>query len=144
MIVLCCCYCCCCCVLLNNNYMLLLLFCITQQQQQWQLQDLYKLIIRSLLSNITRIIVKQISFTATCSGMADLYIYRLMHIQIPKSDEPPGRDIWWQWKVQLLAVKPPTQRHLVAVQSSMASSWTPQPRIWGLSRMAICKYSYQA
>ena len=27
-----------------------------------------------------RPIVKQISFTARCSGMADLYIYRLMHI----------------------------------------------------------------
>ena len=36
-----------------------------------------------------RPIVKQISFTARCSGMADLYIYRLMHIQIPKADGPP-------------------------------------------------------
>ena len=35
--------------------------------------------------------VKKISLTPTCSGMADLciYIYRLMYIQIPKSDEPP-------------------------------------------------------
>ena len=27
-----------------------------------------------------RPIVKQISFTARCSGMADLYMYRLIHI----------------------------------------------------------------
>ena len=39
--------------------------------------------------------------------------------------EPPSSDIWWQWKVQLLAVKPPRQRHLVAVESSTASSQPP-------------------
>ena len=36
-----------------------------------------------------RPIVKQISLTARYSGMADLYIYRLMHIQILKADGPP-------------------------------------------------------
>ena len=54
--------------------LLLLLLCITQQQQG-QLQDSYKLIMKSLLSNIKRPIVKQISFTPTCCEMADLYIY---------------------------------------------------------------------
>ena len=38
---------------------------------------------------------------------------------------PPGSDIWWQWKVQLLAVNPPRQRHLVAVESSTVSSQLP-------------------
>ena len=51
----------------------MLLLCITQQQQG-QLQDLYKLIMKSLLNNIKRPIVKQISFTTTCSGMADIYM----------------------------------------------------------------------
>ena len=53
---------------------MLLLLCITQQQQG-QLQDSYKLIMKSLLSNIKRPTVKEISFTATWSGMADIYIY---------------------------------------------------------------------
>ena len=54
--------------------LLLLLLCITQQQQG-QLQISYKLIMKSLLSNIKRPIMKQISFTPTCSEMADLCIY---------------------------------------------------------------------
>ena len=44
--------------------MLLLLLCITQQQQG-QLQESYKLIMKSLLSNIKRPTVKEISFTTT-------------------------------------------------------------------------------
>ena len=54
--------------------LLLLLLCITQQQQG-QLQDSYKLIMKCLLSNIKTPIMQQISFTPTCSEMADLYIY---------------------------------------------------------------------
>ena len=61
--------------------MLLLLLCITQQQRQ--LQDSYKLIMKSLLSNIKRPIMKQISFTPTCREMADLCIYMKRHI-VPK------------------------------------------------------------
>ena len=38
---------------------------------------------RSLLSNIKRPIVKEISFTARCSGMADLSIYIYIYIKRP-------------------------------------------------------------
>ena len=62
------------CIMLLLLLLLLLLLCITQQQQG-QLQDSYKLIMKSLLSKIKRPIVKQISFTPTCSEIADLYIY---------------------------------------------------------------------
>ena len=90
-----CCFCC-------AFDCILLLLCIIQQQaqlqqqpelDQWEWKDSYKLILfflimQSLLSNMKRPIVKQISFTARCGGMADLslslslyiYIYKLMHI----------------------------------------------------------------
>ena len=60
---------------------------------------------KSLLSNMKRLIVKQISFTARCSGMADLYIYIYIYIyrererereretnahRDTKADEPPS------------------------------------------------------
>ena len=81
-LLLCCCCCCCCCVLLNNIHMLLLLLLCITQQQQWQIQDSNKLIMRSLLSNIQRPIVKQISFTATCSRMPYIYFLHVVQWQI--------------------------------------------------------------
>ena len=44
-------------------------------------KDKYK---RSLVSNIKRLILKQITFTARCSVMADLYIYIYMKTPIVK------------------------------------------------------------